>query len=163
MDEPLSAYDVLEIAERIERNGAKFYRRAAGLVDDPDVSTLFVNLAQWESRHQEIFRQMKERLGDRRWEQGTLTPHRVASGNPGVMAGLAVFGVQPDPAAEIDGRRSKADMLRMAVGKERDSIIYYLGLRDFVGNEADQATIEEVIAEEKKHVRILMQSLEHAR
>ncbi|MBN1361220.1 MAG: ferritin family protein [Sedimentisphaerales bacterium] len=162
MDTELSAFDVLEIAERIERNGAKFYRRAAGLMDDADLSTLFINLAQWEMRHVEIFRQMKERLSDSRWDKGELTPLRIDSRASSVMAGLAVFGMHPDPREELDARRTKADMLRMAVGKETDSIVYYLGLKDFVSNAADKQVIDEVIAEEKKHVRILMQSLEHA-
>lgn len=160
MDGELSAFDVLEIAEKIERNGAKFYRRAAGLIKDPDISTLFVNLAQWESRHIEVFRQMKERLSRQRWEQGELVPQRIGLPESQVMAGLAVFGVQPDPADELRGHETKADVLRMALEKEKDSIVYYAGLKDFVADQTDKDLIDEVIEEEKKHVRILMQSLE---
>lgn len=162
MDAELSAFDVLEIAEKIERNGAKFYRRAAGLIKDPDISTLFVNLAQWESRHIEVFHQMRERLSDQRWEQGDLAPQRIGTPDARVMAGLAVFGVQPNPADELSGNETKAEVLRMAIEKEKDSIVYYTGLKDFVVDKADKDLIDEVIEEEKKHVRILMQSLEQA-
>lgn len=162
-DETLSAFDVLEIAERIERNGVKFYRRAAGLADDPGLSTLFVNLAQWEARHIEVFRLMKDRLGDQRWQEGELAPLRIGPPHSHVMAGLAVFGVQPDPTAQLRGRQRKADVLRLAIEKEKDSVVYYLGLRDFVPGQADKDQVEQVIQEEKKHVRILMQSLEQAR
>jgi rubrerythrin len=160
MDVELSAFEVLDIADKIERNGAKFYRQAAGLIDDPSVSALFANLAEWEARHVEVFRQMRERLSDQRWQQGELAPRRVDSPNARVMAGLAVFGIQADPAAELSGRESKADVLRMAVEKERDSIVYYTGLKDFIPHQADRDVIEKVVQEEMRHVRILMQSLE---
>lgn len=160
MDVELSASAVLSIAEQIERNGVKFYRRAAGQVSDAALSTLLVNLAQWEGRHAEIFRRMRERLSAERWQAGELRPQRISPRDSAVMAGLAVFGVQPDPAEELGHRPTKADVLRLALGKERDSIVYYLGLRDFMADKADKDVIDQVIAEEKKHVRILMQSLE---
>ena len=160
MDVELSASEALSIAEKIERNGARFYRRAAGRVDDAELSTLLVNLAQWESRHVEAFRAMRERLSDR-GRDAELTGLERA--NPGMMASLAPFSLQSDPADELGARPRRADVLRLAIDKERDSVIYYLGLKDFVKADEDKKVIDEIIAEEKKHVRILMQSLERDR
>ncbi len=160
MDVELSGFDVLAIAEKIERNGAAFYRRAAGLIDDSAISTLFANLAEWESRHIEVFRQMAERLSNPRQRQGDRVAQRVGSPEASVMASLAVFGIRPDPADELTGHESKLQVLRMALDKEKDSIVYYVGLKDFVAEKADKDLIDQVIEEEKKHVRILMQSLE---
>ncbi|NLZ05032.1 MAG: ferritin family protein [Phycisphaerae bacterium] len=160
MDVEMSGYEVLEIAEKIERNGVKFYRRAAGLCDDPSISTLLVQLAQWESKHIEVFRQMRERLAAEHWKLGQIEPNRIDMPDARAMAGLAVFGIQPDPTQELTGNESKADVLRLAIEKEKDSIVYYTGLKDFVPQEIDRRTIEEVIQEEMKHVRILVQSLE---
>ncbi len=36
-----NAFEAFEIAEKIERNGARFYRRAAELFDDPGLAKLF--------------------------------------------------------------------------------------------------------------------------
>jgi len=160
MDVGMSGYEVLEIAEKIERNGVKFYRRAAGLCGDPNISTLLVQLAQWESKHIEVFRQMRERLAAEHWKLGQIEPNRIDVPDARAMAGLAVFGIQPDPTQELTGNESKADVLRLAIEKEKDSIVYYTGLKDFVPQETDRRTIEEVIQEEMKHVRILVQSLE---
>jgi rubrerythrin len=160
MDVELGAFEVLEIAEKIERNGAKFYRRAAGLIGDPQLSTLLVNLAQWENRHIEVFKQMKKRLSAERWQEGEYAPTRVDLPDTRVMAGLAAFGIQPDPAAQLSGHETKADILRMAIEKEKDSIVYYTGLKDFIPHHADKDVIKNVIEEEMKHVRILVQSLE---
>jgi rubrerythrin len=160
MDVEMSGYEVLEIAEKIERNGVKFYRRAAGLCNDAGISTLFVQLAQWESKHIEVFRQMRERLASQHWQLGDLRPDRLDGPDARAMAGLAVFGIQPDPNQELTGNESRADVLRLAIEKEKDSIVYYTGLKDFVPQEVDRKTLDEVIQEEMKHVRILVQSLE---
>lgn len=156
----MSGYEVLEIAEKIERNGMKFYRRAAGLCDDDAISTLFVQLAQWEARHVEVFKQMRKRLTAEHWKLGDVGPGKVDGPDARGLAGLAVFGIQPDPSHELTGKESKADVLRVAIEKEKDSIVYYTGLRDFVPQEIDRQAVEEIIQEEMKHVRILVQSLE---
>ena len=97
MDVELSGYEVLEIAERIERNGSRFYRKAAGLCDDPETSALFVKLAQWEARHIDIFRRMRDRVADQRWQVGKLVPDRVGLPDVQALAGLTAFGMGADP------------------------------------------------------------------
>jgi rubrerythrin len=156
----MSGYEVLEIAEKIERNGMKFYRRAAGLCNDDTLSTLLVQLAQWEARHVEVFREMRKRLAAEHWKLGDIAPDRVDGADARGLAGLAVFGIQPDPAQELTGNEGRAEILQIAIEKEKDSIVYYTGLRDFVPKEADRKVVEEIIQEEMKHVRILVQSLE---
>lgn len=160
MDLEMNGYEVLEIAERIERNGAKFYRRAAAITADPDISTLFVRLAQWESQHVKVFKDMKDRSVEQKWEIGDLSPDRVGVPDARALAGLAVFGIQPNPADELTGRETRADVLRLAIEKEKDSIVYYTGLKDLVPQGQERKVVEDVIQEEMKHVRILTQSLE---
>jgi len=91
---------------------------------------------------------------------GDIAPDRVGAPDAQALAGLAVFGIQPDPAQQLTGEESRADVLRMAIEKEKDSIVYYTGLKDFVPRERDREVIEAIIQEEMKHVRILVQSLE---
>jgi rubrerythrin len=160
MDVELSALNALEIAEKIERNGATFYRRAAGLSSDPDMVLLFVQLAQWETRHLRVFQEMKKRC--LRQDQDDALPGHSAGDllDARVMAGLAVFGIQKDPSRDLISCEGRPDVLRMALDKERDSIVFYSGLRAFMPQAADQKAIEDIITEEMKHVRILVQSLE---
>lgn len=160
MDVEMNGYEVLEIAERIERNGAKFYRRAATICSEPKISTLFVELGQWESQHIKVFKDMKERSVEQKWEIGDLAPGRVGVTDARALAGLAVFGIQPNPADELTGHETRADVLRLAIEKEKDSIVYYTGLKGFIPREQDRKVIEDIIQEEMKHVRILAQSLE---
>jgi rubrerythrin len=160
MDVELNSHEVFAIADKIERNGAKFYRRAAVMCDGSKIGKLFVELAQWEMRHVEVFRQMKEQLAERDWERGCYAPDRLDLPECRTLAGLAVFGIQPNPADQLTGHETKADILRMALEKEEDSIVFYTGLKDFVPGEANREVIADIIQEEMRHVRILVQSLE---
>ena len=145
MARTFNAFEVFEIAEQIERNGATFYRRAAEIFDDPDISAMFLEMAGWETGHEAIFTAMREQLGE---EAGQA------------MAGLAAFGIKPDPATELTGAETRAHVLRMAIGKEKDSVVYYTGLKEFVPAQGDKDKIDRIIKEEIHHIRILSQSLE---
>jgi len=159
MDTEVPGCEILEIAEKIERNGAKFYRRAAGVCEDPSICALFVDLAQWEMRHVGVFREMKERLAKQNWGPPRLDRPGAGPSDSQLLAGMAVFAVHPDPEEELTGQESRADVLKLALEKEKDSIVYYSGLKNFVSNEAERTIVTDIIQEEMKHVRILMQSL----
>lgn len=160
MNTELTAVEAIEIAESIERNGAKFYRQAAGLCKDHHVSTLFVELAQWENQHLKVFEQMKKRYADRDRPPDYLGDGRGDGFKARAMAGLAVFGIQPDPTKDLSGGESRTDVLNLAMEKEKDSIVFYSGLKDFLADPKDVKALEDVIAEEMKHIRILTQSLQ---
>ena len=160
MDVEMNGYEILEIAEKIERNGVKFYRRAAAICQDPKITKFFVELGQWEGRHVKLFKEMKERLARGKWEIVDSSSGRAGVADARSLAGLAVFGLQPNPAEELTGRETRADVLRLAIEKEKDSIVYYTGLKDLVPVGKERQVIEDIIQEEMKHVRILAQSLE---
>jgi rubrerythrin len=52
------------------------------------------------------------------------------------------------------------DVLKRAIQKEKDSIVYYTGLKDFIPGRAGKHKIDDIIEEEMRHIRILIQSLE---
>ena len=62
MTERFNADEVFEIAEQIERNGAKFYRRAAELAPGEDARALLLGLAAMEDQHVSTFAAMHEEL-----------------------------------------------------------------------------------------------------
>lgn len=153
-----NAFEVFEIAEQIEQNGTNFYIRAAELFDNSETCQMFLRLAEWEKQHEQIFAQMKQQLSGKDQQGNTMEPDDLLP-DPRVMAGLAVFGIRSDPEKELHGRHSKTDILRRAVEKEKDSIVFYHGLKEFVPAEADKEKIDDIIKEEMKHIVILDQSL----
>ena len=64
MTRAFNAFEVFEIAEQIERNGAAFYRKAAGLFDQPQLVRMFLDLARWEAKHEEVFASMRRQLSE---------------------------------------------------------------------------------------------------
>jgi rubrerythrin len=154
----LNAFDVFEIAEQIERNGTDFYIRAAELFDDPDTRQMFLRLAEWETEHGQTFARMKQQLFEQNRQPGISESEDLLP-DPRVMAGLAVFGIRSNPAEELRGRQEKTAIIRKAVEKEKDSIVFYHGLREFVPAGADKDRIDDIIKEEMKHIVILDQSL----
>ena len=155
-----NAFEIFEIAEKIERNGAKFYRRAAELFDDSRTHNMFLQLAEWETTHEQVFADMRKELFAQGPEMRTFKPENNVVFDAQSMAGLAVFGSRMDPSEELTGKESITDVLKSAIEKEKDSIIFYTGLKDFVSAKAGKDKIADIIKEEMHHVRILNQSLE---
>lgn len=153
-----NAFEVFEIAEQIERNGTNFYFRAAELFDDSDTREMFLRLAEWETEHEQTFAQMKQQLSEQNRHAKTPSPDDLLP-DPRVMAGMAVFGIRSNPAEELRGRQEKTYIIRRAVEKEKDSIVFYHGLKEFVPDGADKERIDDIIKEEMKHIVILDQSL----
>ena len=97
MTRTFNAIEVFEIAEQIERNGAAFYRKAAELFDDSDAAGIFARLADWEIRHEAIFADMRKQLSQEGRELTTFDPKDTPL-DAKAMAGLAAFGINPEPA-----------------------------------------------------------------
>jgi rubrerythrin len=157
MTRELTAFEVLEIAEKMERNAARFYRKAAGMYDDPAIGKLFSELAQWEKRHAQVFADMKDHFSEQAWERGRFALDRVGVSRFDVPP--AVFSEHSEPANELSGNETRADVLRLAIKKERYTIGYYVALTKFALGLDNVKVIKSILQEERKHVRILAQSL----
>jgi rubrerythrin len=154
----LNAFEVFEIAERIERNGAKFYRRAAAIFDNPETCQLFLKLADWEGEHEKTFKDMKTKAFGSNTASMSFRPEETLP-DPRVMAGLAIFGIRAEPTEGLNGNEDQNDILRRAVEKEKDSIVFYNGLKDFLSDSTDPSPIDHIIAEEMQHIRMLHELL----
>ena len=155
-----NAFEVFEIAQKLERNGARFYRKAAGLFKEPHIRNMFIELANWETKHIEVFVNMKKQLAQQSRELRSFKPDKNMLIDAQAMAGLAVFGIRPEPSDELTSKENLKDVLKKAIQKEKDSIVYYTGLKDFVPASAGKHKIADIIEEEMRHIRILSQSLE---
>ncbi len=160
MSTEFNMLEVFEIAEQIERNGAEFYRRAAELFDEPGIHKMFVELSIWEIRHQKVFEDMRKELSSRRGGQKKSRAGDDMLIDAKAMAGLSMFGIRLNPAGELKGNETIVDVLKGAMVKEKDSIVYYTGLKEFVSAQNGKDKIDDIIKEELRHIRILSQSLE---
>lgn len=154
---PFNADEVFEMAEEIERNGAKFYRAAADKF--ADLKDVLLDLAAMEDDHIKTFAGMRAELSAGEQEALVYDPEGEAHMYLRVMADGHVFNVKADPAERLAGLECPAALLKMAMGVERDSIAFYVGLKEGVSAKAGKDKVEAIIKEEIGHVALLNEKL----
>jgi rubrerythrin len=76
-----------------------------------------------------------------------------------VMADRHVFDVKTDPVEQLADKESARDVLRTAIGFEKDSIVFYTGLKECVSRKAGKDKVEAIIAEEMGHISAITRML----
>lgn len=153
-----NADEIFEMAEQIERNGVKFYRRAAEILSDQNARTMLLDLAVMEAEHAEIFADMRRDFSEQHHEPVVFDPDEAAALYLRAMADGYVFDTHTDPAELLTGKESKENIIQMAIGLEKDSIAFYLGLKDLVSSGAEKDKVEAIIKEEM-HISALSTSI----
>lgn len=153
MNYDFNANEVLIMAQKIEQNGAKFYRDAAEKIDAADSKELLLELAAMEDDHEKTFIELQKTLTDKEKESQTFDPDNEAVLYCKSLADMRVFFEK-----EIDTTSLK-DVLKSAIVAEKDSIVFYLGMQDLVPESLGTDKISAIIKEEMKHIRILTAKL----
>ena len=159
METKFNVFEVLQIAEKIDHNGAKYFLKTSELFDDPELRNIFYMLANWRARHEKILTQRRKRFFEKTGEFGTFDPNDYVLSNPNVMAGLAVFSHKPDSSRRFTGNESKEQIVRDAIRRSNDAIFFYNGLKDFARDPASKDTIDKIIKEETRHIRLLNEQM----
>jgi rubrerythrin len=155
-----NADEVFEMAVRIENNGAAFYRKAAGLQSDIKNQKFLEGLANMEDRHEKIFTDMRTTLTEKDKEPKVFDPFDEVSQYLAAMADTMGGEGSPSVADTLTGNESLEEILNIAVGLEKDSILFYLGIKDLIPAQSGQDRIDEIIKEERRHVVQLSNLLE---
>jgi rubrerythrin len=154
-----STDEIFEMAEQLERNGAKFYRKAADGIDDKEESNILLDLAFMEDEHEKTFADMRKDLSGAEAEATAFDPQGEAALYLQAFADGHVFDPDADPSEKLTGEETIEGILRMAIGLEKDSIVFYLGIRDAVKAQRGKNKIDELIKEEMSHVSGLSKQL----
>jgi len=150
-----NADEILAIAEQIERNGARFYRKAAEGRVEADFRDLLVMLAEMEDDHELVFAAMRKDSGQEQpWD-----PDLEAAGYLNAVADGFIFDVRLDPSEKLTGTETPEEILKTAIGLEKDSVLFYLGIKEAVPENLGKEMIEKIIREEMGHVTALTKGL----
>ncbi len=160
METKFNVFEILQIAEKIDHNGAKFYLKSAELFDDPELKNIYYILANWRARHEKILAQRRKRFSEKTGEFGTYDPDNYVLSNPNVMAGLTVFSLKPDSSRRFTGSESREQIIKDAIRRANEAIFFYDGLKDFARDPASKDTVDKIIKEENRHIRLLNEQLE---
>ena len=148
-----NADEVFEMAEQIERNGAKFYRNAAENIADADKKKLLNDLAKMEDEHEQTFKNLRAKLSQDEKVMTTFDPEGDSEKYLRSLADTRVFYEK-----DID-TTSLEEVFKSAIVAEKDSIVFYLGMKDVVPEHLGKQKLDWIIKEEMGHIRLLSKEL----
>ena len=143
--------EILKIALRIEENGSEYYLEAKERASTPEMAGLFGFLAEEEVRHLELFSKMLSGIGKEKVAESYAGEHDAYIR---ALAGSHVFTRDSVGKEMVARANDEKEILEFALGFEKDSILLYYEMLDLVPA-SKRKVVEEVIREEKSHVRKL--------
>ena len=153
-----TAGEVFEMAEQIERNGARFYRDAAE-VAAPNSKTLLLKLAEMEEIHEKVFSELRNELSESEKKSISSTPNDQGMLYLRAMVEGRIF--QEDVSRETLASMTIEDILTLAINMEKDSIVFYQCIKERATATPETGIrIEVIIQQEIGHILELTKQLE---
>ena len=124
-------------------------RRDAAERVDGGARRVFTALAKMEDQHEHKFAAMRKKMSQ--------TQEYLAEFDPDNGAGLYLqFSVESDifgnpPEDVLSGKESASQLIRFALEREKDSIIFFKSMKDAVSTDEDKQRVEKIINEEISH------------
>lgn len=151
-----NADEIFAMAVQIERNGKAFYEKAADMQPDDATRDYFMSLVEMERRHVATFEEMREQLGG---SGETMDLYDEAGQYLDAMADGQLVEGAPRITATLTGKETIEDILRLAIGLEKDAVLFYLGMKDVVPGNLGRDQVDLIIEEEKQHIVTLTAEL----
>jgi len=150
-----NADEILEMALEIERKGAAFYTRAAELEQSASARAMFLELAAMEEDHQKTFSEMRAGLSEDERKEMTYDPYGDLPDYLQAFTNKRMSKQKLGSEVQLSGNETVQDILRLAIGMEKDSVVFYLGLQDLVPARVGGARIDAILKEEMGHIATL--------
>ena len=142
-----SIAEVLEMALQTERLGYQFYTAMAEkFKQDTGLLKLFNTLAAKEKVHERIFGDLQEKVSRSKpepvqWEE--------VSDYMRAFVESQFFLGKGKSLPSMEGIKTVKDAVDFAMGFEKETLLYFVGLRAVVG---EKGPVDEVIKEEQSHI-----------
>ncbi len=149
MPNEFNANDIFEIAIKIEQNGAVFYRNAAKDIAEEENKKFLLELAAMEDNHEATFLNLQKELKDKEKTSTIFDPEDENLLYLKALADLRVFAKKEEPGDDFKS------ILYSAIQAEKDSIVFYLGMKNLVSAKAGKTKLDEIIQEEMSHIQLL--------
>jgi rubrerythrin len=154
-----NADEIFEMAEEIERNGAAFYREVADKTKSEEMKNMFLGMAAMEDTHLQTFKEMRQELGEQEKGETVFDPYNEAALYLQTLADSKGFEGMKNPSQKLSGNESIQELLNAAIDAEKNSVLFYVGLKDMVTAKAGKDKVEAIIKEEVRHVADLRKQL----
>ena len=148
-----SADEIFEMAEQMERNGQQFYNAAAAAVQGEGHKKLLLELAGMEVDHEKTFKAIRAELTQKEKQTNVFDPEGDAALYLKALVDTRVFFQKEMDVSSME------KILKAAIEAEKDSIVFYLGMKNAVPEELGRGRLDDIIKEEMGHVRQLSREL----
>lgn len=152
-----TAEDVFTMAVRIEENGHAFYAGAAEKAKDPETKKLFEELAIMEANHIVAFKSIRSSLPDHALSPDVWDPEGLAESYLQASADTHIFTIET-AESRLNSVNSSQEALDMAIQFEKDSVAFFLGMKEILPDQKGKSQIDQLIRAEMEHVRMLTQT-----
>ena len=142
-----SLNEILDIAIGIEDSGIEFYTTCADRFKNDSMKEIFLFLAKEEINHKHTFEKIRENAAK---ESGNFTEDYYLYLK--AIGGGHIFKNKISVTDIIKNMKSPAEAVNKAFQDEKESILFYLGLKDMVPPKYGKDKVEQIIREERKHV-----------
>ena len=106
-----------------------------------------------EDEHEQTFKTLRSQLSTDEKIQTTFDPQGESELYLRALADTRVFYEKEVDTSSIE------EVLKSAITAEKDSIVFYLGMKDVVPVHLGQQKLEDIIKEEMDHIRLLSKEL----
>lgn len=143
--EKFTIREVLEQAVQTERLGYQFYTSIADRFrKEEKLVRLFTTLAEKELRHEKTYSELKDMVGDSEpegWDEVSQYLRAIVESE--------FFLGKNKALPSMSGIKTVEDAVNYALGFEKETLLYFYGVRDAV---KEKDVVDEIINEEKSHI-----------
>lgn len=140
--------EIVEIGIQIEKNGRDFYNALIKNSKSAKARQIYEYLAGEEGRHIKAFQAILESV--EKYEPAEAYPGEYFA-YMNALAGEHVF-TQKEKGREVAAQvKSDKDAVEKGIGLEKDSIVFYEGMKKVVPD-SDLRIVDELIAQEQSHL-----------
>ena len=129
------------------------------VVHDETTKKMLLDMATMEDGHLEILQKMRKELSGQEKEQMTYDPNNEAALYLQAMGDARGYEGKVTPTEELTGNESPKEILEIALNSEKESVLFYLGLKSLVSAQAGKDKVDTVIKEELSHITYLLNKL----
>ncbi len=154
-----NAVEIFSIGIQIEKNGRLFYQTVAEHSEDYEVKKLFEELADWETKHVELFEELVKQLPQELGNSDISDAENLAHQYLKAAAEDHIFLQDDTIVSRAAAFKGPEDALRMAIRFEKDSVIYYTSMKSIVREDLGKDQLDLLIQEEMNHIGQLSRKL----
>ncbi len=152
--------EIFEIAEEMERQAMRLYKDAQSKASDEKTKELLGEFSHMEENHMKIFHEMRSHLSQQDKEETVYDPDNQAVLYLQAMADSHGMEGKKGPDKPLTGKESIRELLEIACGAEKNSIVFYHSIMEYVKSPSGKKKVNEIIHEEFRHLNTLQDYLQ---